>query len=171
MRDGGLRHLAGGSRPAGFGQALHDRRRVFGLFVAGYTGVLLASQPAHLERHVGPGRALPGLRAQRRRRHDRAVGPLWRRDARAAEAKLSLADRYFILLELVLLAIFFMTLGRWPRRCCTGAGSLLWALVLVGILIPLVVHRTSGMMPVLAALLVLIGSFALRTAIVLSPQL
>ena len=32
-------------------------------------------------------------------------------------------------------------------------------------------HRTSGMMPVLASLLVLVGAFALRTVIVLSPQL
>jgi hypothetical protein len=47
-------------------------------------------------------------------------------------------------------------------------------LVLAGILVPLVMHRSTagrGLRPVLACILVLIGSFALRTVVVLSPQL
>ncbi len=66
----------------------------------------------------------------------------WRRDARLAQQKLSVADRYFLVLELVLLAIFFMTLGPVAPQVLHGGWIALWALVLVGILIPLVMHRT-----------------------------
>ena len=67
-----------------------------------------------------------------------------------------------------------MTLGPVASQAVHGGWIALWVLVLAGILIPLVMHRSSAggaMMPVLACLLVLIGSFALRTVIVLSPQL
>ena len=66
-----------------------------------------------------------------------------------------------------------MTLGPVAPQALHGGWIALWALVLAGILIPLVMHRSTPrrMMPVLASLLVLIGSFALRTVIVLSPQL
>ena len=90
---------------------------LFGLFLAGYTGVLLSvSNQPDLERHVGARRPVPGLRAERRRRRARAAGaPVWRR-APSTEAKLSRADRYFILLELVLLVVFFLSLGAIGAR-------------------------------------------------------
>src|SRR5262249_45085199 len=100
-----------------------------------------------------------------------ALFACWRLDARPSQGKLSAADRYFLVLGLVLLAVFFVTLGPVASQLLPGGWIALWALVLAGILIPLVLHRSSGMMPVLASLLALIGSFALRTVIVLSPQL
>ena len=98
----------------------------------------------------------------------------YRRDARSSAAKLTLADRYFLLLELVLLVVFFVTLGPvWPQ-VVHGGWIALWVLVLIGILVPLVMHRSPAggrMLPVLASVLVLIGAFALRAVVVLSPQL
>ena len=144
---------------------------LFGLFVAGYTGVLLSvsNQPVWSDTWALGGLFLAsGLSTAAAAI---ALFAWWRRDARPSQAKLSLADRYFLVLELILLAIFFMTLGPVAPQVLHGGWLALWALVLVAILIPLVMHRTSGMMPVLASLLVLIGSFALRTVIVLSPQL
>jgi len=72
----------------------------------------------------------------------------------------------------VLLIIFFVTLGPMAAGMLHGGWIALWVLVLIGILVPFVLHRTSlGGVAVLASLLVLIASFALRTVIVLNPQL
>lgn len=173
--DGRLRHplarRVADALAGGFGRLFMIVGACLGLFIAGYTGVLLAvsNQPVWSDTWALGGLFLAsGLSTAAAAI---ALFAWWRRDTRLSQQKLSVADRYFLVLELILLAVFFMTLGPVAPQVLHGGWLALWALVLVGILIPLVMHRSSGMMPVLASLLVLIGSFALRTVIVLSPQL
>jgi len=176
--DGRLRHplarRVADALSGGFGRLFMIVGACLGLFIAGYTGVLLAvsNQPVWSDTWAIGGLFLAsGLSTAAAAI---ALFAWWRRDARVSQEKLSVADRYFLLLELALLAIFFMTLGPMASQAVHGGWIALWVLVLAGILIPLVMHRSSAggaMMPVLACLLVLIGSFALRTVIVLSPQL
>ena len=158
----------------GFGRLFMIVGACLGLFIAGYTGVLLArQQPADLERHLGPRRPVPGLRAQHGRRRDRAVRVVPARRPAERGRSCRVADRYFLLLELALLVVFFVTLGPVATQAAHGGWIALWALVLAGILIPLVMHRAPagrGGLAVLASILVLIGSFALRTVIVFLPQ-
>jgi formate-dependent nitrite reductase membrane component NrfD len=175
VRDGRLQHpmarrLAGGLA-GGFGRLFMIIGAGLGLFIAGYTGVLLAvsNQPVWSDTWALGGLFLASALST-------AVAAIalfawWRRDARLSQHKLSMADRYFLVLELILLAIFFTTLGPVTLETVHGGWIALWLLVLVGILIPLVMHRASGVLPVVASLVVLIGGFALRTVIVLSPQL
>jgi formate-dependent nitrite reductase membrane component NrfD len=145
-----------------------------GLFIAGYTGVLLAvsNQPVWSDTWaLGALFLASGLSTAAAAI---AFFAWYRRDARSSSDKLALADRYFLVMELVLLAVFFVTLGPVARQVMHGGWIALWVLVLVGILVPLVMHRSaarSGMLPALACILVLIGSFALRAVVVLSPQL
>jgi polysulfide reductase chain C len=144
-----------------------------GLFIAGYTGVLLSvsNQPVWSDTWALGGLFLAsGLSTAAA-----SIGLFawFRRDTQASSAKLSRADRVFLLMELVLLVVFFVTLGPIARRMLHGGWIVLWLLVLAGILLPLVLHRSTprGMVPILASLLVLIGAFALRTIVVLGPQI
>ena len=176
--DGWLRH-AWGQRVAtalsgGFGRLFMIVGACLGLFIAGYTGVLLSvsNQPVWSDTWALGGLFLAsGLSTAAA---TLALFTWYRRDARSSAAKLTLADRYFLLLELVLLVVFFVTLGPvWPQ-VVHGGWIALWVLVLIGIVVPLVMHRSPGggrMLPVLASVLVLIGAFALRAVVVLSPQL
>ena len=76
------------------------------------------------------------------------------------------------MLELVLLAIFFMSLGAMGARFLETRWLVLWALVLVGTLLPLALPRSahSGRAAVLAACLVLVGGFALRIVVIFAAQ-
>jgi formate-dependent nitrite reductase membrane component NrfD len=158
----------------GFGRLFMIVGACLGLFIAGYTGVLLAvsNQPVWSDTWaLGALFLASGLSTAAAAI---AMFAWYRRDARPSSDKLALADRYFLIMELVLLAVFFVTLGPVWRQAVHGGWIALWVLVLAGILIPLVMHRSatrSAMLPVLACILVLIGSFALRAVIVLSPQL
>ena len=77
-------------------------------------------------------------------------------------------------MELVLLAVFFVTLGPVASQAWRGGWMVLWLIVLAGTLVPLAIHLrpSSGrrFYPVLASLLVLLGAFALRTVVVFSAQ-
>jgi formate-dependent nitrite reductase membrane component NrfD len=158
----------------GFGRLFMIAGACLGLFIAGYTGVLLAvsNQPVWSDTWALGGLFLAsglstGVAAI-------ALFAWYRRDARSSTGKLSVADRYFLLLELVLLAIFFVTLGPVAARLLHGGWIALWVLVLAGILVPLGLHRSSTgsrLLPVLASALVLIGGFALRAVVILGPQL
>jgi formate-dependent nitrite reductase membrane component NrfD len=146
---------------------------IFGLFVAGYTGVLLSvsNQPVWSDTWTLGGLFLAsGLSAAA------ALIGLWawyRRDARATTGKLSEADRYFIIIELVLLALFFVTLGGLISRVL-GVWLLLWLLVLVGTLVPLAIHWRSAwarqVSPLVPSALVLVGVLALRAVVIFSAQ-
>src|SRR5215470_262540 len=145
---------------------------VFGLFLAGYTGVLLSvsNQPIWSDTWTLGGLFLAsGLSVAA------ATLALLASSHAATEAKLSRADRYFILLELALLVLFFVTLGAVGGALIRGPLALLWLLVLAGTLLPLAIHRRSTsarrLPSMVTAVLVLIGGFALRVIVIFAPQL
>jgi formate-dependent nitrite reductase membrane component NrfD len=169
---GGLQSVAGFVAGAA-GRVFMVVGAVFGLFIAAYTGVLLAvsNQPVWSDTWTLGGlflaSALSGAAAcvLLATRSDR--------DAAATDRKLIEADRYFILLELVLLVLFLITLGGVVSRVLSGGWILLWLVVLVGTLVPLLLHWRPGLYrqaAVLAPVLVLIGVVALRAVIIFSAQ-
>jgi formate-dependent nitrite reductase membrane component NrfD len=157
---------------------------VVGLFIAAYTGVLLAvsNQPVWSDTWALGGlflaSALSGSAASV------LLATRNRRDAMVTDRKLIEADRYFILLELALIVLFLATLGGVVSKVLSGGWILLWVVVLVGTLIPLALHwratRTRATVPavgtaaadisLLAPVLVLLGVLALRAVVIFSAQ-
>ena len=147
---------------------------ILGIFIAAYTGVLLAvsNQPVWSDTWTLGGlflaSGLSGAAA--------TIMLLSRRqrEATVTEPKLMEADRYFIILELILIAIFLITLGGLVTKTLGGAWILLWLVVLVGTLVPLLVEWrprwARQVSPVLASVLVLVGVLALRAVIIFSAQ-
>lgn len=145
---------------------------VFGLFVAAYTGVLLAvsNQPVWSDTW-----ALGGLFLASGLSGAAACVLLASRSRRAAmtDRKLIEADRYFILLELALIILFLATLGGTLSKVLSGGWIILWVIVLLGTLVPLGLHWRPGLMrqaALLAPVLVLLGVLALRAVIIFSAQ-
>jgi formate-dependent nitrite reductase membrane component NrfD len=147
---------------------------IFGLFVAAYTGVLLAvsNQPVWSDTWTLGGLFLAsGLSGA-------AASVLLfsrgRRDAALSDGKLMEADRYFIILELLLIALFLITLGGLVSKVLGGGWILLWLLVLIGTLLPLIAEWRPAMRrqlpPVVVPVLVLVGVLALRAVIIFSAQ-
>ena len=179
VRDGRLGHPIARGIAAVMGGALG---RVFmvvgallGLFVAGYTGVLLSvsNQPIWSDTWALGGLFLAsGLSVSAA-----TLGILarTRADAFATEGKLTRADRIFIVLELLLLVAFFATLGALAGRLFAPRWIVLWLLVAIGTLVPLVMSRAPGAgrrgSPVLAGWLVLLGGLALRIVVVFGAQM
>jgi protein NrfD len=147
-----------------------------GLALAGYTGVVLnvTNEPVwgnspwigalFLFSGVSTGIALLLLLA--------------RRVPRTTFEKLSEADTYLMVFELITLVVFLATLGAVGARFIFGTPTLiLFAIVIIiGLLLPLALHwrptlagglRSATM---LSALLVLIGGFVLRWAVLAGPQ-
>jgi formate-dependent nitrite reductase membrane component NrfD len=145
----------------------------FGLFLAGYTGVLLSvsNQPIWSDTWTVGGLFLAsGLSVAA------AVLMLlaWLSSPGSSTgAKLARAHRYFILLELALLLVFFVSLGAVGARFLEPRWLLLWGLVLVGTLVPLALRRSEhrGASPVLASCLVLVGALALRIVVIFGAQM
>jgi formate-dependent nitrite reductase membrane component NrfD len=147
-----------------------------GLALAGYTGVLLnvTNEPVwgnspwisalFLFSGVSTGIALLMLLA--------------RRVPRTTFEKLSEADNYLMLFELITLVVFLATLGAVGARFIFGSPTLiLFAIVIIlGLLVPLILHwrpRLAGDLrraSALSAVLVLIGGFVLRWAVLAGPQ-
>ena len=179
VRDGRLGHPIARGIAAVMGGALG---RVFmvvgallGLFVAGYTGVLLSvsNQPIWSDTWALGGLFLAsGLSVSAA---TLAILARTRADAFATEGKLTRADRIFIVLELVLLVAFFATLGALAGRLFAPRWIVLWLLVAIGTLVPLAMSRTPGAgrrgSPVLAGWLVLLGGLALRIVVVFGAQM
>jgi formate-dependent nitrite reductase membrane component NrfD len=160
---------------------------VLGLFIAGYTGVLLAvsNQPVWSDTW-----ALGGLFLASGLAGSAALLLLlvrYRADARASAGMLELSERLFTLLELALLVVFVLTLI--PAGALDDAFGfpwiLLWLVAFAG-MVPglrgLVTARLAVTaegpvvaQPLLASAsapgLVLIGVLALRAAVILSAQL
>jgi protein NrfD len=92
--------------------------------------------------------------------------------------KLAEADNYLMLFELLTLVVFLVTLGAIGTRFILATPTLvLFAIVIiVGLLLPLAIHwrpRLVGGMrtaSILASVLVLIGGFVLRWAVLAAPQ-
>jgi formate-dependent nitrite reductase membrane component NrfD len=92
--------------------------------------------------------------------------------------KLSEADNYMMLFELISLIVFLATLGAVGARFIFGSPTLILFVVVIvlGLLLPLALHwrpRLLGSVrgaTVASALLVLIGGFVLRWAVLAGPQ-
>jgi formate-dependent nitrite reductase membrane component NrfD len=147
---------------------------ILGFFVAAYTGVLLAvsNQPVWSDTWTLGGlfvaSGLSGAAA--------AILLLSRgqREAAVTDGKLIEADRYFIILELVLIVLFLVTLGGLVSKVLGGGWIILWLVVLIGTLVPLVAHWRPTLVrqvpPVVVPVLVLVGVLALRAVIIFSAQ-
>jgi formate-dependent nitrite reductase membrane component NrfD len=100
----------------------------------------------------------------------------WRRAPQASIESLERTDRWAMLLELLLLIAFVASLGSLaPALIASFYGILLIAGTLViGVIIPLVVSwRTRPLGPsstLIAAVMVLVGGFILRYAVVMAGQ-
>jgi formate-dependent nitrite reductase membrane component NrfD len=184
-RDGKLRWRLplGGA----FGRVWSAVGAILGLFIAGYTGVLLSvsNQPVWSDSW-----ALGGLFLASGLAGSAALLALLvrlRRDAQASMGMFELSERLWSLLELALLVVFAFTL--------VAAGTLddafgfpwilLWLVALAGLLPGLgrlfssrlavtgegAVVAEAGLASAWAPWLVLLGVLALRAAVILSPQL
>jgi formate-dependent nitrite reductase membrane component NrfD len=170
------RVLAGAGRVMGstLGRVFMVIGAIFGLFVAAYTGVLLAvsNQPVWSDTWTLGGLFLAsGLSGAAASILLLSRG---RRDAAVSDGKLMEADRYFIILELVLIALFLITLGGVVSKVLGGGWIILWLVVLIGTLVPLIAEWRPSMMrqlpPVVVPVLVLVGVLALRAVIIFSAQ-
>ena len=147
---------------------------ILGFFVAAYTGVLLAvsNQPVWSDTWTlgglfvasGLSGAAASIMLLSRRRREAAV----------SEGKLMEADRYFIILELILIALFLITLGGLVTKVLGGGWIILWLIVLIGTLVPLIAEWRPRLIrqlpPVWVPVLVLAGVLALRAVIIFSAQ-
>jgi formate-dependent nitrite reductase membrane component NrfD len=163
-------------RPPGFpGVILSALGALFGLYLAGYTGVLLSvtNRPlwsdttllgaVFLVSSASTSAALLVLMSARRG---------WTSGVQV----LRRFDSWLLVLELVALVALVASLGSLARLWLNGWGLLLvLGVVGLGIVAPLVMHwrrrPAEGMRPALAAVLVLIGGFVLRVVIVLSSEM
>jgi polysulfide reductase chain C len=157
----------------GLGRAFLAVGAVSGLFLAGYTGVLLSvsNQPIWSDTW-----ALGALFLASALSVAAAALTLLTRLTRHAESsavKLSRADRYFTILELVVLLLFFLSLGAVGSRFLEPRWMTLWVVVLIGIVVPFVLHLSPARrVPVmLGAVLTLVGGLALRMVIVFAAQM
>jgi len=146
---------------------------VFGFFLAGYTGVLLSATALpfwsdarlmgalFLASGASTGMAAISLL-------------LYLSGDSAGEGfkKVKRADRFAIMIEIVLLALFLVLLGSAAAPLTTGAfAPLFWGgLVVVGLLVPLVLDLLGGLRipAVVPAILVLVGGFVLRYVVVMT---
>jgi formate-dependent nitrite reductase membrane component NrfD len=147
---------------------------IFGLFIAGYTGVLLAvtNRPVWADSHLlgllflvsgaSTGAATLILLALRRRADLGTVGWLvW-------------FDRNVLILELIVLIAFLISLGSVARVYLSWWGALLLiGVVGIGILWPLFKERGETHAPrqlIQGASLVLVGGFLLRFVVLFSSE-
>lgn len=149
---------------------------IAGLGLAGYTGVLLnvSNMPVwgdspwigalFLFSGVSTGMATLMLLAR--------SGP-W-----STVEKLSEADNYMMVFELISLIVFLVTLGAVGARFIVGTPTLILFVVVIvlGLLAPLAMHWRPRLFggeraaSVFSALLVLVGGFVLRWAVLAGPQ-
>jgi protein NrfD len=147
---------------------------VFGLFLAGYTGVLLAVT----NRPIWADSTLLGLLFLVSGASTGAAAlillAIWRRAAHPASLDwLSWFDRRVLVLELLVLIVFLVSLGSVARVFVGWWGLvLLIGVVGIGILVPLLLERRDRVPAprnlVRSASLVLLGGFLLRVVVLLS---
>jgi protein NrfD len=143
-----------------------------GLFLAGYTGVLLAvtNRPIWADSEwLGLLFLLSGIST--------SVAALllasrWR-DIRvpSTEERLKRFDRIALILELVVLVIFVVSLGSVAKAFLNAWGVLLLlGVVGVGIVMPLRIGRQAAQNVATASILVLFGGFVLRVVVLLGSE-
>jgi formate-dependent nitrite reductase membrane component NrfD len=150
---------------------------IFGLFICAYTGVLLAvsNQPVWSD----SGWALGGMFLASALSGSAALLLLFARSRRDVDAdtagRLEVADRYFVILEAVLIAIFLVSLviaGTIGE--VLGVWIVLWVVVILGLAAPIAMMRWDAARrwpPVAAPILALLGVLALRAVVIFSAQI
>jgi formate-dependent nitrite reductase membrane component NrfD len=146
---------------------------VLGFFVAAYTGVLLSvsNQPVwsdgwplgglFLASGLSGGAALLVLVAR------------YRPGLEPSLLRIADADRYFVVIEAILLVIFLATVAAAGTlgKLFGAVEVVLWILVLIGLATPFVGQaRVRALSPVVTSVLVLIGVLALRAAVIFGAQ-
>lgn len=147
---------------------------VFGFFLASYTGVLLSATALPFwtdARLMGAlflaSAASTGMAAVA------LIMFLTGRSAGEGWGKVKRADRFSMIFEIVLLALFLALLGAAARPLVAGAfAPLFWGgLVVVGLLVPLaldLVGPRARATTAVASVLVLVGGFVLRYVVLMS---
>lgn len=170
------------ARPPGWVRPLNIIGSVLGLFLASYTGVVLSvsNQPVWSDSWaIGALFVASGLSAS-------AALMAWlgrSQTTASTESRLGVADGYFALLEVVALAIFFVTLAMAGTLMHTlhGIYWILWLLVVLSLIPPLrsmgaraqagaggaaAVAQSSITVP----LIVIVGVLLMRIAVIMSAQ-
>jgi len=159
--------------PGVLGRVFATLGALFGLYVAGYTGVLLAvtNRPFWADTPL-----LGMLLVVSATSISAALMLLLARGQRYAPPAafaLSRIDKAVLVLELLVLVAVLLSLGPVARVWWSGWGIALAAVVLLGLIAPLWLQwRHSSVLAgstVLAAVLVLAGGFVLRSVIVFTP--
>ena len=149
---------------------------IFGLFIAGYTGVLISvsNQPVWSD----AGWVMGGLFIASALTGSAALLLAlvhWRHIAEAGTAvRLEAADKNFALLEAILIVLFVVSVGvAGTVAKVLGVWIILWVFVILGIAAPFVLSRPGTARrwpPVAAPVLSLLGLLALRALIIFGPQ-
>jgi formate-dependent nitrite reductase membrane component NrfD len=171
------------------GRAFNVIGAILGLFVASYTGVLLSvsNQPIWSDTWALGGLFLASGLSGSAALLSWLVG--YRRGAEGVEERLLVADRYFALLELVLIVLFLASLAGPGTlgRVLAGSRTVVWLLVVASLVPPLTglgrpgiqVASSSGGMAVAQGVGIshtafvvgaLAGSFLLRFIVIFSAQ-
>jgi formate-dependent nitrite reductase membrane component NrfD len=152
----------------------------FGFLLAGYTGVLVTASGEAVWHNAQLLGALFLISAASTS-YALLMLLLMRRGASHEDptvVKLARADRWALALEILVLAVMLVGLGRLARPFITGGfGIVFWiGVVIIGLIAPLVLHRRQVVRGdphrnvKLAATCVLVGGLLLRFVIVMSPQ-
>jgi polysulfide reductase chain C len=166
------RRLLGGAA----GRAVMVLGTALGLYICAYTGVLLSvsNQPVWSD-----GWPLGGLFLASALSGSAALLLLatrYRAEMLPSVDGVTSADRYFVLLEAVLVVLFLVTvfIAGTAAKLFQPVGIVLWLIVLAGIAAPFLLHRRSvsggGLSPIVSPLVVLAGVLALRAAIIFGAQ-
>jgi len=166
--------LWGGDARAGLRRRIGLVGAIAGLFLAAYTGVLLSNSALLLWSEARLMGAL--FLASGASTGMAAISLLLFLSGEGAGEgfkKVKRADRFAMIFELAMLALFLVLLGAAAAPLTTGRmAPLFWGgLVVLGLLIPLVLDLVGGTvkaMGAVAAALVLVGGFILRYVIVMT---
>ena len=165
--------LVGGEGVAPARRAVSLVGTIAGFFIAAYTGVLLSATALPLWREARLMGAL--FLASGASTGMAAISLLLYLSGESAGEgfkKVKRADRFAMIFELLVLALFLAFLGSAAAPITTGhMAPLFWVgLVIAGLIVPLVMDVAgAGMVPaVVPALLVLVGGFIMRYVIVMA---
>ncbi|MDQ2912053.1 MAG: polysulfide reductase NrfD [Chloroflexota bacterium] len=149
----------------------------FGFFICGYTGVLLAVSNQAVWSDAGW--ALGGMFLASALAGSAALLLLLARSRRDVDpdtaTRLEAADRYFVILETILIVVFLITLAiAGTIGKVLGVWIVLWLVVLIGLAAPIAMLRWDAARrwpPVAAPILALLGVLALRALVIFSAQI
>jgi formate-dependent nitrite reductase membrane component NrfD len=144
-----------------------------GLFVCAYTGVLLSVSNQPVWSDGWPLGALFLASGLTGAAALLLLASRYRPEMAPATGRIAEADRYFVILEALLIAIFLVTVAAAGTlgKLFGGVGIVLWLVVLAGLALPLATHyRKLSLAPALTAVVVLAGVLALRAVVIFGAQ-